>query len=159
MKKVIFLLIVQIFLPNFNYSQSISESFGGIKTNFEVFSDSIDLEVKEQIVILAAERLSYLSASGNGGWGYGYQSYHFDFITKKRLIEEPTINKNKNTYQLTFTDSDNVILQTFLVPAYSVDIRSNEHLKNTRIFYSIDLFDTPIMILDKTRRINIIFLN
>lgn len=159
MKKATFLIILQIFIFQIICAQSISESLGGIKTKFEVFSDTIDLKVSDQIVVLAAERRSYISAGDQAGWGYGYQSIHFEFITKKRLVEIPTVGKNKNKYKLTFSDQDNVILQTIIIPEYSVDMRINPNIGNNRIFYSLDLIDTPVLILDKTKKIDIVKLN
>jgi hypothetical protein len=159
MKKATFLIFLQIFIFQIICSQSISESLGGIKTKFEVFSDTIDLEVSDQIVILAAERRSYISGGDQAGWGYGYQSIHFEFITKKRLVEITTVRINKNNYKLTFSDQDNVILHTTIIPGYLADMRFNPDIGNSRAFYSIDLIDTPVLILDKTKRIDIIKLN
>jgi hypothetical protein len=159
MKKLIIILILQNLLLKISYSQSISELLGGVKTNFELFSDSIDLEAEDQLIILAAERYSGISISYQAGWGYGYQSFHFEFITTKRLAVKPTDKKDKNNYQLSFIDSDNVILQTIIVPSHLVDVRSNTYIQNSNVFYSIDLIDTPVLILDKTRKINIIRLN
>jgi hypothetical protein len=159
MKKATILIILQIFIFQINCAQSISESLGGIKTKFEIFSDTIDLKVTDQIVILAAERRSYINADDQAGWGYGYQSVHFEFITKKKLMEIPTVGKNKNKYKLTFSDQDNVILESILIPEYSVDMRINPNISNSSVFYSIDLIDTPVLILDKTKKIDIIKLN
>lgn len=154
MKKATFILVLHFFIYQVN-SQSISEKFGGTRTNFEVFSDTIDLKVTDQIVVLAAERKSYISADGYAGWGYGYQSIHFEFITQTYLLEFPTSGKKKNTYKLTFSDQDNVVLHTIFIPEYSVVKCSNPNISNSRIFYSIDLINTPILILDKTKRIEI----
>lgn len=159
MKKAAILIILQLFIYQVLCAQSISEYFGGIKTKFEVFSDTIDLKVIDQIVVLAAEKRSYISISDNAGWGYGYQSIHFEFITKKELFEISAAGKNKNKYKLTFSDQDNLILQTIYIPEYSVDKCINTNIVNGRVFYSIDLIYTPVLLLDKTKRIDIIKLN
>lgn len=156
MKKVLLLITLQFFVFQILSAQSISESLGGIKTNFKVFSDTIDLKVIDQIVVLATEKRTYISPSENAGWGYGYQSVHLEFITKKELFEMPAEGKNKNKYSIRFYDQDNIILLTINIPEYSVNKYINPFITNSRIFYSIDFIDIPLLVLDKAKGINII---
>ena len=154
MKKVILLTTLQMFILNILCAQSLSESLGGIKTSFEVFSDTIDLKVNDQMIVLGAEKKTYTGDSG--GWGYGYQSFHFEFITMKELSVTQANNKNKNNYRLTFSDQNKLILATIIVPSYSVTKYTNSFIGDNRVFYSIDLINIPLLILDKSTRINII---
>lgn len=156
MKKIFLLITLQFFAFQIICAQSISESLGGIKTDYKIFSDTIDLKVVDQLVVLAAERRSYISAGDQAGWGYGYRSIHLEFITKKELFELTTENKNRNKYRLTFSDQDNVILLTINIPEYSVNKYINPFIPNNRIFYSIDLIDIPLLVLDNAKGINII---
>lgn len=154
MKKILLVIILQLFVFQIISAQSISESLGGIKTNFKLFSVKIDLEVTEQILVSAAERRTYISPM-DAGWGYGYQSVHFEFITQKELKEILGEDKDKNKYRLTFIDHENVILFAINLPEYSVKKYLNTDIVNSQVFYSIDFIDIPVLVLDKTKTINI----
>ena len=154
MKKVLLVVALQLFAFQIICAQSISESLGGIKTNFEIFSVKRDLEVTDQVLVLAAERRTYISPT-DAGWGYGYQSVHFEFITRIELIEILGENKNKNKYRLTFIDHENVILLAINLPDYSVKRYLNPDITKGQVFYSIDFIDIPVLVLDKTKTINI----
>jgi hypothetical protein len=103
---------------------------------------------------LAAERRTYISAT-EAGWGYGYQSVHFEFITQKELVEILGENKEKNKYRFTFSDHENIIIFAINIPEYSVNKYRNPDITNSPVFYSIDFIDVPVLVLDKTKRINI----
>ena len=155
MKKFIFVLALQLSVLLTLSAQSISESLGGIKTNFELSSVNTALEVTDQIIVLTAERLSYINAVGEAGWGYGYQSFHFEFITQKEIKEIQGDRNNRFKYRLTLIDHENVILFTTNLPNNSVKKYHNPDIADSKFFYSIDLIDIPVLLLDKTKRIDL----
>jgi len=75
MKKFVLVIALQLFVLQMLCAQSISESLGGIKTNFEISTINTDLEVTEQIIVLAAERLLLV-------W-VNYQDWDISFTTKE----------------------------------------------------------------------------
>lgn len=153
MKKILWAIALQLFVFQILCAQTISESLGGIKTDFEIFSDSTDLEVTEQILVLAAESNTYDSFNDDGG--YGYQSFHLEFITQKEMNEVPGDRKDRNNYSLTFINHENAILFSINLRNYSVKRYHNPDIENSQFFYSIDLINIPVLVLDKTKTINI----
>ena len=142
------------------HAQNLDEALGGVKTNFELISGTIDLKPADQIIILRAERKSYSDASFGTGWGYGYQSLHLEFSITEKLTEEKfrfkTGRDNEDKIALTFYDSDNVILTNCQLNYSDVDLLYNLESVRSQFFYSIDLINIPIVLLNKTAKINLI---
>jgi hypothetical protein len=159
-KKVIVLASVYMLSVSILGAQNISESLGAIKTNFRIYSDTIDLKVSDQIIILRAEKQTYSDSNFGTGWGYGYRSFHLEFITKKILKVENyhfrVGRDNENKLQLIFYDSNSSVLATISVPFNYVDLYNNSSITDSPFFYSIDLIDVPVVLLDKTAKINMI---
>jgi hypothetical protein len=158
--KTILLITVYIFSINILGAQNLKESLGGIKTNFQIYSDTVDLKVSDQIIIIRAEK-KYDSDSDFGtGWGYGYQSFHLEFITKKNIKIENykfrTGRDNGTKLELIFYDSNNSVLATSSFPYDYIDLYNNSSIIDSPFFYSIDLIDIPIVLLDKTAKIGMI---
>ena len=141
-------------------AQDLKESLGGTKTSFRIYSDTVDLKVSDQIIILRAEKQTYSDASFGTGWGYGYQSFHLEFITKKIILIENFKYKagrdNESKLELIFYDSDNNVLATSVCPYDYVDLFNNPEINDSLYFYSIDLIDIPVVLLDKTASIGMI---
>jgi hypothetical protein len=155
MKKFLLVIALHLFVLQILCAQSVSESLGGIKTNFEIFTINTDLEVTEQIILLTTERYTYINPQGEAGWGYGYQSFHLEFITKNEIKEIQGDKNNRHNYRLSFIDNENVILFVVDLPNYSVNKYHNPDISISQFFYSIDLIDIPILLLDKTKRIDL----
>ena len=158
--KGILLIAIQLFVVNVLVAQNLKESLGSTKTNFQIFSDTVDLKVSDQIIILKAEKKSNSDATFGYGWGYGYQSFHLEFITNKDIKVETfkyrTGRDNEEKLDLVFYDSANIILATTTIPFDYVDILNNTSITDGPFFYSIDLIDIPIVLLDKTSKIGMI---
>ena len=158
--KVFLFIAIQLFVVNILVAQNLKESLGGTKTNFQIFSDTVDLKVSDQIIILKAERNHYTDSSFGTGWGYGYQSFHLEFITKKNIKVETfkfrAGRDNGDKFDLIFYDADKNILGTTTIPSGDVDLFNNPSVVGSPFFYSIDLIDVPIVLLDKTAKIGMI---
>lgn len=157
-KKVIFIVLL-LFVVNVLAAQSLSESLGGVKTHFQMVSDTVDLKVSDQIIILRAERKHYGDSSFGYGWGYGYQSFHLEFITKEEIKVE-TFNfkvgrDNDSKLELMFYNAENEILAISSVPFEFVDVLSHPSIVDNSFFYSIDLIDIPFVLLEKTYKIGL----
>ncbi len=154
------ILFVMFQLSLFNISaQNLEDSLGGVKTNFQLFSDTTNLNPMNQIIIQRAERKSYGDFDFGTGWGYGYQSYHIEFVSGKNLAEKKFKYRagrdNQDKLELTFYNAGNVVLATCLLNFYSVDLLYNSSSDKSLFFYSIDLVDIPIVLLNETVKINL----
>lgn len=153
--KVVLFIVFQLLFINILGAQSLKESLGGVKTNFQIYSDTVDLKASDQIIISRAEVRTY-----SEGVSVAYQSYHLEFITKKDLIVDllkyrTSIDK-VSKLELSFYDLKNRRLTTIEIPSEYVNVFSNITNQDNQNFYSIDLIDLPIMLLDKTTKINMI---
>jgi len=157
--KKVLIIVIQLFVVNILVAQNLKESLGGTKTNFQIVSDTVDLKVSDQIIILRAEQKHHGDATFGYGWGYGYQSFHLEFIAKKDIKVETfkfrTGRDNESKLELIFYNSENNILASLSVPFESVDLLSNPTTVDSSFFYSIDLIDIPIVLLEKTYKIGL----
>lgn len=156
--KGIVLIVIQALVFNL-YSQNLSESLGGINTNFQFYSDTIDLKVTDQIIIRRAEKSigSDFIGDAAAGWGYGYQSFHLEFVARENLkikyFKHPKARTISDSLELTFYDSNNTVLANYLS---DISIIDSYKVHDSQFLYSIDLIDIPILFLDKTEKINLI---
>ncbi|WP_321368791.1 hypothetical protein [uncultured Draconibacterium sp.] len=152
-------LILQFSIYNSN-AQNIVQSLGGIETNFQIVSDNLDLHVSNQYIIQRAEKESATRYYGEAsyGYGYGYQSYHLEFIAEELYVTRE-IKHNDRDYdkmELTFYTSDNRILASHTLNSTRADILSNPRSVNRQYFYSIDLKDVPVILLEQTAKIDLV---
>lgn len=160
MKAIVFLfLVIQLSLFN-GSAQNLENALGGVNTNFQLFSDTTNLNPTNQLIIKRAEKNSSSDASFGTGWGYGYQSFHIEFISDKNLTEKTFKYRagrdNEDKLELTFYGSNHVVLATCLVHYSVVDLLSHSSADSSRYFYSIDLVDIHIVLLNETIKINLI---
>lgn len=158
--KNVLIIVIQLFVVNILGAQDLKELLGGIKTNFKIVTDTVDLRVSDQIIILRAEKNHYGDASFGVGWGYGYQSFHLEFIARKDIKAETFKFRpgrgNGSELELTFYNSENSLLASASVPFDQVDVLTNPATVDRSFFYSIDLIDIPIVLLEKTSKIGMI---
>lgn len=153
--KVILLLIIQLFVINILSAQSLSESLGGTKTNFRIYSGPTELITSEQIIILRAEKNTFSDLYA--GWGYGYRSFHLEFISNKNIVEmQSDVKSERYKMKLTLYDADNKLLTTITLPSYYLNEYSNSSSEDALFIYSLDLIDIPVVILDNTKKIDIV---
>ena len=161
--KILLFACSLIIMSNLN-AQSLTESLGGTKTNFKICSNTVDLKTVNQIIIQSTEK----EYSSDYGYGFGYQSFHLEFVSQnkiaatkaeqlenKELLQLASYNSG-NKYLMTFYDSNDQVLLTLTIPLSFVDDFTNASMDNRLYFYSIDLIDVPIIVLDKTTKIDIL---
>jgi len=150
--KAVFLILISFAIKGISDAQSVTEKLGGIKTNFSIYSDTIDLKTGNQVIILRAEKSAFSDDFSGYGYGYGYQSYHLEFCSKKDFVVKP---EKGNKYRLVFYDSKRNMLVNSEIPAALVNFYYNFDPKDPKYFYSIDLIDIPGVVLDQTSILNI----
>ena len=157
-KKQLLTLAILILTAGLINGQSLSEKLGAVKTNFRFYSDTIALNVTDQFLLKNAGGYSSVSYSSDNSYAYaaGYESFHLEFVTYKPLTREILKGLlNPDHYRLEFYDSRNNKLATMKLHD-KVSVAENTEIKGSPAFYSIDLYEIPISLLDKTTKINII---
>ena len=128
-----------------------------MQTNFEFFSGKTDLNVTHQFIIKnGGVFYNFSNISGSSyGYGGGYESFHLEFETSQNLSNE--IDRDSySAYKITFTDSIYRILAVIPFDEYKVVFYSNPDIPDSPVFYSVDLIDVPLSILDQTKKIYIV---
>lgn len=143
------------------YAQSFIEKIGGVKTDFVFSTDSVDLQIVEQAIIIRG--FSDFNTSKNTqnsygyAFGYGLQSYHLEFISTS---EVKTIEKFKKKatnayYDIKLYDENNMLIQNFIVLyRHSKEINKTVEISS----YSINLNQIPIIIFNRVKRIDIVLI-
>jgi hypothetical protein len=158
MKKALTVVFATLLLSSgFLNAQNLSESLGAVKTNFQFYSGAIDLEVSTQFIIKNAGSYYHTGTWGDGAYGYGagYESFRLEFVSAKPLF---VARDGRRTvyYKVVFYDSTNVRLGTMKYKVTSMRFLTNQDMLNSPYFYSLDLYDTPISLLERTASINIV---
>jgi len=159
--KTLLFLIIQLSVFN-SSAQSLSEALGAVKTNFQIFSDNKDLNVTDQFIIKRAESEHQRGSISDGGYGYGYgyQSLHLEFVTQETYLlqefDHKLFGNNYDKLVLTFYDPDDIVLATYVSDFSVADLMYNLPSEKVRFFYSIDLIGIPVVLLDKTVKIDLI---
>lgn len=160
LKKGMLIITISLLVINTLAAQNLKDALGGLKTNFQIFSDSVNLDASDQIIILKADKKSYTDCQCGTGYGYGYQSFHLEFITKKQLVTKNfkfLIGRdNGDKIELVFYDANNNVLASPVFSFDIVDFYNNALIHNSPFFYSVDLVDIPIVLLSKTSKIDLI---
>lgn len=142
------------------------ENLGGVNTNFEFSSDSVELTIIDQAIIQRGfyafnfdkdKSVSNSNANAYGygyGYGYGLQTFHLEFITTseiKQVIAYET-KPVEAKYSIKLYDDKNILLVNF-----EVLYRDSKATPQTSGIssYSINLNRIPIILFNKTKRIDI----
>jgi hypothetical protein len=146
-------LFLLSFIPITSFSQQITEKLGGVSTNFKILSDSAELNIIDQGIFQRGYKNTekYSNVDYGYSYGYGMQTYRLEFITKG-VIAKPTKDQKKCRYAIIFLDvSGRSVLETTIglneITAFSTD--------DNLSVYSVNLYEIPLIILEKTRTINI----
>lgn len=150
---LVFLLLLAG-IPFQSIGQTLLEKLGGVKTDFILTSDTVVLEVFDQVII---QRGNVVHGSINdGGYGYGNQNYFLEFITREKIQKIKTNGPKNDFYRMELIDKNGNILGRIYPFLHHVKVISN---KETPLLYThaINLSEVPLILLDKTTRINIEF--
>ena len=151
------LILLSLFSTNI-FSQSLTEKLGGITTNFVFYSDSTELKVIDQAIIKRG--VSNFKVKQNAqysyghGYGYGLQTFHLEFTATSDIkqINEYKDKPTKAVYQIYMYDESDNLLVNFAVQYYTSKVaKQTSEIKS----YSINLGQIPIIILNRTTKIDI----
>ena len=153
MKKSILLslTILSILVVSFPANaQDIFSNFGGIKTNYEIFIEDSLTTVYNQGLVKRAEFL--IESDSEAGLGLGYSSVHFECTLDRGVPMRKVNGKRRKVYVFEFMDSSGGHLGTYEVLQHRVEKTRNNDF--SRVIYSIDFIDVPLVVLENTARIN-----
>ena len=151
------LVVLLFFLTSMPFqlaSQTILEKLGAVKTDFIITSDTVVFEVFDQVIIQRGNAIH--GALNEGGYGYGNQNYFLEFITREKIQKLKTYGPKNDFYRIELIDKNGNVLGRIYPYLHHVKVISNRvsPLLHTHV---INLSEVPMVLLDKTTRINIEF--
>lgn len=138
-------------------AQTLSEKLGAVPTNFRFVSGETDLKVVHQFIIrnAGAYHRRELVSDGAYGYGAGYESFRLEFMTRKKMKQESERRKVHH-YRIGFYDAHGNLLWSYNFPERKVSVGRNLQIDDSPAFYSIDLIDIPVSLLDFNKKIDIV---
>ncbi len=136
--------------------QSLLEKMGGIETDFIITSGSEVLKVDKQLLIRRAVSDYQIETLYDAGFGYGYMSFHLEFIAPQEVLKRNSFQKERKEYYLLgFFDKEGNLLVRKRLDSSDVKLISNA--KQPAIFaYSINLKGVPLVLFDKVQKIDLV---
>jgi len=141
-------------------SQTIFEKFGGVKTDFKLYSSDLDLEVIDQCLVRRGVRNTRINYENDSAYGYGYESIHFEFVCKKRpqfdLIIDKAAKRKWTFFRLELYNGKNKMF--YSVDLSETNLRVYEMEQPDKILnfvYSINMVNIPLILLDQVEKIDI----
>ena len=137
----------------------ISQQLGGVVTQYRITSGPHLLNDGQQLLI---KRSNYLTGSDRAG---GYSEFHLEFATDLLPIgmimrnaaneQRMVLTKPTRTYMLTFYDSQERVCHRTFIGRSRISVSSPRDEEGATFFFSIDLRNIPILLLDQTARIDL----
>jgi hypothetical protein len=154
MKTILLITIFSALFMN-GYSQNLSQQLGAIPTQFEFTTSAEPLEITQQQIVKRAGRIS--NSSTESAYGAGYETYRLEIQLPFDIpLMRAKLFDGNSGYHLLFHSADGEILGFVRLNSSEVQrIRNNKFLDSTVNFYSFDLLNVPLLILDQTSRIDI----
>lgn len=143
-------LFLFLFFPSILFSQTITDQLKVADCDYEIVYETKKLNVIKQIIIKRGSYQSNYNWDSESGYGYGfgYESYHLEFV----YLNNEDI-KNTGNITIEFFDTDGEMLASY---NYSTFLnKKSQFPKFTKLkkYYSINLCNVPLLILDDTKRI------
>lgn len=136
--------------------QSLIEKLGGVKTDFIISSIENNLEIEAQYILRkGTSETGRLQLADEGSYGYGYSPFYFEFMTKDNIQIRNKRGRNQEYFSVEFYDAQDQILAQYRWDLESIDIVTTKQEPSYKI-YSLNLEGVPMLVLEKTRRINLI---
>ncbi|SHO60244.1 hypothetical protein [Algoriphagus zhangzhouensis] len=154
---IIFILASNyIFVPT-TIAQNLSEKLGAIETGFSFTTLGQSVNVIDQYLIKRAEKVVFRYVPDEVSAGLGYESYHLEITIKEKLeVSDADKKRERFHWSLNFFDSQGEVISTFIIAKEQVKYSGNQN--ESLNFYSIDLIDIPLNLLDRTHHIDLFYL-
>ncbi len=139
-------------------AQGIIEHFNGFKSDFIITSKDSDLSPLDQVLVKRASLK--LETAAEAAFGLGYEAIHLEFIASKKLgtarrqADHRWIDK---FYAFKLFGENNTMLAEIRLGRESVREYPLEEIEGYYA-YSVELRYIPLVLLEKTKRIDITFI-
>lgn len=158
--RILFILML-FFAAQQVMAQNLYEAMAGIKTDFIFTSNNEEIGAERQFLVKKSGVLLDYTPTSESSYGYGggYESYHLEFYTRSNISVEHVYRPRPNYhYQLTFYDHQNNKISTihFYRGRFGELPRVNVTEAPGMTYFSFDLRDLPIAVLEHTARIDVI---
>lgn len=155
------LLFASIFIFNLSLfaQQSLSTQLGAIQTRFKFTSGTKELKINHQFISKTGKYFYKYSEYENKSFGYaaGYESLNLEFACIVDLSSE--VDKYYfNKYLIRFYDENNSLITSIHFDPDRVKRVVNTEEVDGLYYYSFDLVDVPIIVLDNTKTMDITYL-
>jgi hypothetical protein len=154
-------LLLYIFSASLSaQDRPISQQLGGVVTQYRITSGPHVLNDGQQLLI---KRSNYLTGSDRAG---GYSEFHFEFaanqlpigMSARQTANWPRMiltNPRGRRFMLTFFDREERVLHRTFFGHHRISVSSPQEDDGASYFFSIDLRNIPILLLDQTGRIDL----
>ena len=158
---IIFVISLFIFPGQNIFAQSLVEKVGGVETDFKIYNDTEEMPVIAQVIIKRGylKKHSIVKTGFENSYGYAYayglETFRLEFITTMPLKVPEKIKFKKvkrKYYYIKLTDSDSNIIAIVKTDYDHVSSVTNN---NGLYTYSVNLKNVPIILLDKSKRIDL----
>jgi len=140
--------------PSFLFSQSLMTRLGGAQTKFNITSDHATL-LNNSSQYIVRRAVNEWETLGDGIGAYGHEAFHLEFLATDDMIEYPVATKKDQKFLFRFFDESDELLTKIYFPLKHV---TSLTLNHNRLIYSINLKSIPLVLLNETQRIDIVFM-
>lgn len=153
MKRILFITI--IFFGTTALSQSLSQQFGAVSTQIEFTTSNSPMVVTQQQIVKRAGAI--FSDVSEKSYGAGYETFRLEIEVQEDLpLLRSRLFDGNGSFQMNFYSISGEHLGFVRFRSTEVDRIRKDIIFNSPVqFYSFDLINVPLILLDKTNRIDI----
>ncbi|MEO0341664.1 MAG: hypothetical protein AAF242_20955 [Bacteroidota bacterium] len=156
-KAIIKLLLIPLILlgmPSLTKAQAITPALEGHRPAFRISTDSMEMTVVDQLLIKRAVRDYFFDRILDAAYGMAYESWHLEFITRQPILLRNLKGKKESFIRIELYNRREECIGRFdLVPDRLQSTKSVSGQKT--MTYSVNLIDIPLILLDRTKRVDI----
>jgi hypothetical protein len=154
--KVIILFSLFIVSANYLISQTLSERFGAVQTNFEFTSNNERLEIGSQQIVKRSGRFVHGSGDVSSASGYETLRLELEVANDIPFIRSRLLDGNQGFHLSFYSGNGEYLGFRRLYDGEVIRFRKDVQWTSPVSVYSFDLYSIPLIILDKTSRIEIL---
>ena len=146
-------------------AQTLTENMGALSCDFEFSSNGNKLQVEKQQLIERARARKEVSTTANEsyGLGYAYTEWHLEFILESEIgwrkkTDMETVD-HRSKYCIQFLDSNHVVLLKQYLGLDNIIEWHGGTTEEPIHIYSLNLINTPFIILEDVTSIEIVKVN
>ena len=135
-------------------AQTITPALDGYRPAFRISTDSMEMTVVDQVLIKRAVKDYFFDRILDAAYGMGYEAWHWEFVTRQPILKRNLKGKKESFVRLELYNRKEECIGRFDLPLDR--LQSTQSLSGQKIMtYSINLIDIPLILLDRTRRVDV----